>query len=152
MRITLAAVGRAKSDATTALYQDYAERLRWPMRLHEIEERRPLPAEARKTREGERLMAAVPKGARMVALDERGKSLDSAALAALIERWQQEGVRDLAFAIGGADGLSDALRKRADLVLSFGPMTWPHLLVRVLLVEQLYRAQCILDGHPYHRG
>ena len=152
MRITLVAVGRAKSDATTALYRDYAERLRWPMRLYEIEERRPLPAEARKTREGERLMAAVPKGARMVALDERGKSLDSAALAALIERWQQEGVRDLAFAIGGADGLSDALRERADLVLSFGPMTWPHLLVRVLLVEQLYRAQCILDGHPYHRG
>lgn len=106
----------------------------------------------RKQREGERLIAAVPTGARVVALDERGKSLDSPAFAALLKRWQDEGVGDLAFVIGGAEGLSGALLARADLTLSFGPMTWPHLLVRVLLAEQLYRAQCILDGHPYHRG
>jgi 23S rRNA (pseudouridine1915-N3)-methyltransferase len=152
MRITLVAVGRAKSGATTALYRDYAKRLRWPLRLHEIEDRGKLAAEHRRTREGERLIAAVPKGARMAALHAGGESLDSAAFAALLGRWQDEGVSDLAFVIGGAEGLSGALLARADLILSFGAMTWPHLLVRVLLAEQLYRAQCILDGHPYHRG
>ena len=152
MRITLVAVGRAKSDATAALFHDYTKRLRWPLRLHEIEERRKLDVEQRRTREGERLMAAVPNGARLVALDERGKSLDSAAFATLLRRWQDEGTSDLAFVIGGADGLSGALLARADLTLSFGPMTWPHMLARALLAEQLYRAQCILDGHPYHRG
>ncbi len=132
MRITLVAVGRAKTDATTALYRDFAKRLKWPLRLHEVEERNPLPPKARKKREGERLIAAVPGDARVVALDERGKSLDSPAFAALLGRWQDEGLGDLA--------------------LSFGQLTWPHLLVRVLLAEQLFRAQCILDGHPYHRG
>ena len=98
------------------------------------------------------LLAAVPQGARLVALDERGKNLDSPAFAALMGRWQDDGLGDLAFAIGGPDGLSPAVLERADLTLSLGPMTWPHLLVRVLLVEQLYRAQSILDGHPYHRA
>jgi 23S rRNA (pseudouridine1915-N3)-methyltransferase len=152
MRITLVAVGRAKSDATVALYQDFAKRLRWPLRLHEVEERSPLPPEARKKREGERLIAALPKAVRLVALNGRGKSLDSGSFAALIGRWQDEGLGDLAFVIGGAEGLSSEVLERADLTLSLGRMTWPHLLVRVLLTEQLYRAQCILDGHPYHRG
>ena len=152
MRITLVAVGRAKSSAVAALYDDFAKRLRWPCQLHEVDLRTPLPKAARKTREGERLLAAVPQGARLVALDERGKSLDSPAFAALMGRWPDDGLGDLAFAIGGPDGLSPAVRERADLTLSLGPMTWPHLLVRVLLVEQLYRAQCILDGHPYHRA
>ncbi|MDX1422951.1 MAG: 23S rRNA (pseudouridine(1915)-N(3))-methyltransferase RlmH [Kiloniellales bacterium] len=152
MRITLVAVGRAKSDATAALYRDFAKRLRWPLSLREVEERRPLDPATRMEREGERLLAAVPKGARLVALDARGQSLDSAAFGALLGRWQDQGVADLAFAIGGADGLAPAVREGADLVLALGAMTWPHLLVRVMLAEQLYRAQCILDGHPYHRG
>lgn len=152
MRITLVAVGRARSDATASLYRDFAKRLRWPLCLREVEERRPLAPEARKNREGARLIAAVPKDARIVALDEGGQSLDSPAFARLLGRWQDEGLADLAFVIGGAEGLAPAVRERADLILSFGPMTWPHLLVRVLLAEQLYRAQCILDGHPYHRG
>lgn len=152
MRITLVAVGRAKPDATAALFRDFTKRLRWPLHLKAVEERRPLDAEARKQREGTRLLAAVPKDARLVALDETGQSLDSPAFAALLGRWQDAGLADLAFVIGGADGLSPAVRDRADLILSLGAMTWPHLLARVLLAEQLYRAQCILDGHPYHRG
>lgn len=152
MRITLVAVGRAKSDLAAALYRDFAKRLQWPLRLQEVEERRPLAPEARKQREGKRLIAAVPKGARLVALDEGGQCLDSAAFATLLGRWQDDGLADLAFVIGGAEGLSAEVRDEADLILSFGPMTWPHLLVRVLLAEQLYRAQCILSGHPYHRG
>jgi 23S rRNA (pseudouridine1915-N3)-methyltransferase len=151
MRITVIAAGRAKSDPARDLYDLYAGRLRWPLVLREIEERRTLPPAELTKREGELILKAVPAGARLVALDERGKTVDSRAFAALIGRWQDQGQADLAFAIGGAEGLSPAVLERADLRLSLGPMTWPHLLVRALLAEQLFRAQAILDGHPYHR-
>ena len=101
---------------------------------------------------GEALMAAAPEGARIVALDERGRAEGSAQFAKRIEGWRDNGVRGIAFLIGGADGLSDDVRKRADLILSFGTMTWPHMLVRAMLAEQLYRAHSILTGHPYHRA
>lgn len=152
MRITLVAVGRAKADPAAELTDLYAARLRWPFELKEVEERRPLPPAQLKTREGQLILAALPGGARLVALDERGRSLNSRAFAALVGRWRDEGLRDLAFAIGGAEGLADEVLEQAALRLSLGPMTWPHLLVRPLLAEQLYRAQCILEGHPYHRG
>lgn len=152
MRITLAAVGRMKAGPLRDLYQDYAKRLRWPLVLHEIEERKALPAGELKRREGERLLAALPDGARLLALDQRGKSLDSRGFAALLGRFQDDGLGDLAFAIGGAEGLGEAVLARAERPLSLGAMTWPHLLARVMLAEQLFRAQCILDGHPYHRG
>jgi 23S rRNA (pseudouridine1915-N3)-methyltransferase len=152
MRITLVAVGRAKADPARELYEDYVKRLRWPLELREVEERRPLPAARLKAREGELILAALPEDARLVALDEGGRAFDSRAFAQRLGRWRDEGLRDLAFAIGGAEGLAEAVLARAELRLSLGPMTWPHLLVRPLLAEQLYRAQCILDGHPYHRG
>ncbi len=87
-----------------------------------------------------------------MALDERGQALSSAALAARLGRWRDEGVRELRFLIGGADGLAEAERAGADLCLAFGPATWPHLMVRAMLAEQLYRAMTILAGHPYHRA
>jgi 23S rRNA (pseudouridine1915-N3)-methyltransferase len=151
MRITVIAAGRAKSDPARDLYDLYAGRLRWPLALREVEEHRALPPAELTKREGELILKAVPAGARLVALDERGKALNSRAFAALIGRWQDEGHAELAFAIGGAEGLSPAVLERADLRLSLGPMTWPHLLVRALLAEQLFRAQAILDSHPYHR-
>ena len=98
------------------------------------------------------LRAALPRGARLVALDETGRTLDSAAFAGLLGDWRDAGTREAAFLIGGAGGLDPALRREADAVLAFGPMTWPHLLVRVMLAEQLYRAASILAGHPYHRA
>jgi 23S rRNA (pseudouridine1915-N3)-methyltransferase len=152
MRITLVAVGRAKPGPARDLYELYAARLSWRLSLKEVEERRALKPKALKASEGERLLAAVPKDARLIALDEAGRSLTSAAFAELLGRWRNEGLQDLAIAVGGAEGLSAAVHKRADLVLGFGPMTWPHLLVRALIVEQLYRAQTILSGHPYHRA
>ena len=85
-------------------------------------------------------------------MDERGRDLKSRELADRIGRWRDDGVQDLAFAIGGADGLSQAVRDRADLLLAFGRATWPHMLVRAMLAEQIYRAQTILSGHPYHRA
>jgi 23S rRNA (pseudouridine1915-N3)-methyltransferase len=102
-------------------------------------------------REGELILAALPDGARLVALDERGAAWSSRDLAERLGGWRDGGVATLAFAIGGADGLAPAVVERADAVLSLGAMTWPHLLARCLLLEQLYRAQQILAGHPYHR-
>jgi 23S rRNA (pseudouridine1915-N3)-methyltransferase len=152
MRITLAVCGRAKAGPSRDLYEFYAARLAWRLTLKEVEERRALAPEALKLREGERLLAAVPKDARLIALDEDGRHMSSAAFAALLGRWRDEGLQDLAFAIGGAGGLSQAVIRRSDLVLALGAMTWPHLLVRALILEQLYRAQTILSGHPYHRA
>ncbi len=151
MRLIIACVGRLGDGPMLRLYRDYAGRLAWPVTLKEVEERRKLPAAKRLEREAELLTEAVPKGARIVAMDERGKSLASIAFAQTLSKWQGEGVAEVAFVIGGADGLSADLKKRAALVLSLGPMTWPHLMVRAMLAEQLYRAQTILSGHPYHR-
>jgi 23S rRNA (pseudouridine1915-N3)-methyltransferase len=151
MRIMLVAVGRLKAGAAQALYEHYAARLRWRLSVKEVEEHRSLPPEALKEREGELLLAALPRGAKVVALDESGKQMTSREFAALLGRWQDEGVQDLAFLIGGADGLADKAREAADLTLSLGRMTWPHMLVRGLVAEQLFRAESILAGHPYHR-
>jgi len=122
-----------------------------PPAIIELEERRPLPPAQLKAREAELILAALPGGARLVALDEHGEGWSSRALAERIGRWREQGAAMLGFAIGGADGLGDAVARRADALLSLGAMTWPHLLVRTLLLEQLYRAQQILAGHPYHR-
>jgi 23S rRNA (pseudouridine1915-N3)-methyltransferase len=98
------------------------------------------------------LTRAVPDGAARVALDERGRMLSSPQLARQLADWRDEGRRDVAFVIGGAAGLAAELRDEADLALSFGPMVWPHMLVRVMLAEQLYRAASILAGTPYHKA
>lgn len=152
MRIWLAAVGRAKPGPELDLFTQYARRLTPPLTLKEVEEKRPLPVLERKTREAELLLAAIPAGATIVALDERGKSLGSEVFAGRVGRWRDDGVADLVFLIGGADGHGEAVRDRADLLLGLGAMTWPHMLVRAMVAEQLWRAQAILSGHPYHRS
>jgi 23S rRNA (pseudouridine1915-N3)-methyltransferase len=152
VRVHLIAVGKLKSGPHEALARHYAERLTLPITLRDVEEKRPLPPAELKAREGALLLAALPKGATSVALDERGKTLTSDAFAARLGRWRDGGVADLAFLIGGVEGLAETVRQQAELVLSLGPMTWPHLLARGMLLEQLYRAQQILAGHPYHRG
>ena len=151
MRVTLVAVGRMKAGPAQELYELYAQRLRWRITLKEVEERRSLPPEALKQQEGALILAALPRGAKAVALDEGGREMTSRDFAAQLGRWQDEGTQDLAFVIGGADGLSDEVRKAADLILSLGRLTWPHMLVRGLVAEQLFRAESILAGHPYHR-
>jgi len=151
MRFTIAAIGRARAGPERALYEHFAARLSSPPDLREIEEKKPLTVAERRRREGERLLDAVPADAVIIALDEGGKALSSRQLANRLRDWADEGRRDAAFVIGGADGLDDAVRRAADLVLSFGPATWPHMLVRGMLAEQLYRTQSILHGHPYHR-
>lgn len=152
MKLTIAAIGRAGRGPERALYEHYASRIRWPLALKELEEKRKLPPTQLVAREGELLLAAVPPKSLRVALDRRGRVLDSEAFAGRLQRWRDDSVADLAFLIGGADGHGETILKSADLVLSFGTMTWPHLLARAMLAEQIYRAQQLLAGHPYHRA
>jgi 23S rRNA (pseudouridine1915-N3)-methyltransferase len=158
MRLVIAAVGRARSAPETRLADQYLDRLNGfarplglgPAVLNEVEDRK-APGPERAEREAVLLRKAVPEGARIIALDERGKAFTRRQLADQLAAWRDSGVPAAAFLIGGADGLAPGLRRDADLMLSFGPATWPHLLVRVMLSEQLYRAATILAGHPYHR-
>ncbi len=145
-------VGRARKAPEAALFERYTARLPWPLTLREVDERRPLKGGELKRREARLLLAQVPEGARLVALDERWRDLSSAELAAIIGGWRDDGCRDAAFVIGGADGLDKSVRERADLVLALGRATWPHMLVRAMLAEQIYRVYAILSGHPYHRA
>lgn len=144
-------MGRARAGALATLYAGYAGRLKGGLQLKEVEERRSLPPAELMAREAALIRAALPPKPYLICLDSRGRSLSSEAFAALLGRLADEG-REIAFVIGGAEGLDPGLRGEADCLLSLGPMTWPHLLVRVLLAEQLFRAQSILGGHPYHRG
>ena len=152
MNILIAAIGRAKPGPERDLYESYVKRLPWRVDLKEIEIKKEQSVDVRRTREGEALLAAVPEGARIVVLDERGNACDSAKFAAKMGAWRDDGIRQVTFLIGGADGHEEMVRRRADVMLNFGQMTWPHMLVRAMLAEQLYRAHSILSGHPYHRG
>ncbi len=143
----LIAVGRLRPGPEAELFARYNTRLRPPLQVTEVAEGQGATAEARR-REGAALLAALPPGGIVVALDLGGVAPDSAGLARLLERWEGRAC----FLIGGAEGLDAPVIARADHVLSLGPLTWPHMLVRVLLAEQLYRAQSILAGHPYHRA
>jgi 23S rRNA (pseudouridine1915-N3)-methyltransferase len=151
VRIVIAAVGRLRDAPSRALFEDYVKRLTWPVVLREVELRRSLPGPQAKVEEGRLLLEAIGDRATLVALDEHGAEWGSADFAGRVRAWRDEGIGELAFAIGGADGHSEALLKRAAATVAFGRMTWPHRLARVMLVEQIYRAQQIIAGHPYHR-
>lgn len=159
MRISLFAVGRLKTGPEKELVARYLDRLAKTgpatglelARIVEVNESRATSADTRKRDEAAQLEKALPEGALLILLDERGKALDSEGFARLIGDWRDNGKRDLMVAIGGADGLDPALHARADAVLNLGRMTWPHQIVRILIAEQLYRAVTILSGHPYHR-
>jgi 23S rRNA (pseudouridine1915-N3)-methyltransferase len=152
VKLTIACIGRAGRGPERDLYDHYANRIRWPLALRELEEKKKLPPAQLMAREGELLLGSAPAGATLVALDRRGKVLDSQAFADRLARWRDNSVSDVAFLIGGAEGHAEPLLKKADLVVSFGAMTWPHLLARAMLAEQIYRAQQLLAGHPYHRA
>jgi 23S rRNA (pseudouridine1915-N3)-methyltransferase len=152
MKVSIIAVGKLGQDPENVILQRYIKRIPWQVSLQEVAEKRPVKGQERCAREAELLRGKLPKGAFLVALDEKGREYTSEALAAAIDGWRNRGVNNLAFMIGGAGGLDSRLRDSADIVMSLGRMTWPHALVRAMLAEQLYRASAILDGHPYHRG
>lgn len=160
MRIVVIAVGRLKQGPERELAETYRKRAEGVGRslglrdieILEIRESRAQDAERRRIEESIAIANVIPERAILVVLDERGASLDSAALAAQLREWRAEDRAAVCFVIGGADGLADNLRQRASLKVAFGTATWPHQLVRIMLLEQLYRAATILAGHPYHRG
>ncbi|MBQ7413194.1 MAG: 23S rRNA (pseudouridine(1915)-N(3))-methyltransferase RlmH [Alphaproteobacteria bacterium] len=152
MRLLIAAIGKlSKKSPEQTLIDDYLKKARWPVIVKEFEEKKKLPDSELKEAESRLLWSAVPPGAKVVVLDERGKEPSSRELATQICRWRDSGIQDIAFLIGGANGHPKSTRDRADFVLSFGRMTMPHFLARVVLAEQIYRIKTILDGHPYHR-
>ena len=160
MRLQAIAVGRLKGGSERDLCARYLERAQLSARgvglagvdWREIGESRARRAEDRKAEEARAIAALVPPGARVVALDERGRAMASAAFAADIGAARDRGAPCYCLEIGGPDGLDPDLVARADIALAFGAMTWPHQLVRVMLAEQIYRAVTILSGHPYHRA
>ena len=152
MRITISAVARIRSDPTLEICQIYQKRLPWDVTIREVEARKNLKGDKRLAAEAQLLRVAIPNHAAVIALDREGKTLSSKAFAKRLGCWWNEDIGDIAFLIGGADGLRRDLVQTAQLVLSFGDMTWPHLLARAMLMEQLYRAHTILTGHPYHRA
>jgi 23S rRNA (pseudouridine1915-N3)-methyltransferase len=151
IRLHLLAIGRLRRGPLYELQALYAGRLSPSVTIIELEEKRPLPPAALKLREAELILAARPAGARLIALDQQGAAWTSRDFADRLASWRDGGAGALAFAIGGAEGLGPAVIEQADAVVSLGMMTWPHLLVRGMLLEQLYRAQQIHAGHPYHR-
>jgi 23S rRNA (pseudouridine1915-N3)-methyltransferase len=156
MRAVLIAVGERMPSWVTEGYNEYTKRLSHELPLHLVEITSKLRGRTNDTArviadEGAQMIAAVPKGAQVVALDGQGRQFSSEQLAEQLARWRMDG-RDLAFLIGGPEGLALTARERANQIWSLGPATLPHPLVRIILVEQLYRAASLLANHPYHRG
>jgi len=159
MRLLIAAVGRLKSGPERLLIERYLERANAagravglaPVNVIEVPESTARRPADRITAEASALLAAVPKGARRIVLDARGRNLTSEDFAARLAAWRDGGPTAAVFLIGGPDGLAETLGKDADLVLAFGSATFPHQIMRILLTEQIYRAVTILAGHPYHR-
>ena len=160
MRVMIAAVGRMKAGPERDLAERYAKRAAQAGRsiglsgfdVVEIRESRADNPARRMLEESIAIANVLPERAVTVLLDERGESISSASFAGLFKTWQENGRPAVGFVIGGADGLAPALREKSTLAIGFGAATWPHQLVRVMLLEQLYRAVTILSGHPYHRA
>jgi 23S rRNA (pseudouridine1915-N3)-methyltransferase len=147
MKIRILAVGKLKNSPLLEQFDEYVKRMNWKTKLVELD----TPKGATSAQEEPLILKHLKDGDFLVALDERGETLSSPEFAKKIAQWGQR-ASEITFLIGGADGLTDSIRARAKFLLSFGKQTWPHMLVRVMLMEQVYRAQQIIAGHPYHRG
>ena len=160
MRLIVISIGRLKQGPERELAERYRERFDdigrklgfRGLEIAEIPESRARDAATRMAEEAAAISAAIPAKSTLVALDERGDNVDSAAFASHLGRWRDQQVANTIFIIGGADGLSPDLRRMAQLRMAFGSATWPHQMVRIMLLEQIYRAGTILAGHPYHRA
>ncbi len=150
MKIDLIVIGRLKKGPLFDLCLDYQKRINWTLNIHECVSKHKEPAKVQYD-EGQMILSHIRNDAMVIVMDERGNGLRSLDFAKTIEKLQDTGEQHMQFIIGGADGLTDEVRARANLLLSFGQQTWPHMLARVMLLEQIYRAQQILQNHPYHR-
>ena len=145
MKATIIAIGKCKKNSPeAAIISEYVKRSGWQLTIKEKDN-------STQKDEAEFLQSSIPHGAKVIVLDERGENLKSTELAAKITDWQLTGTSEICFLIGGADGHLQSTRDRADLILAFGRLTMPHMLMRAVLAEQIYRIQTIIAGHPYHR-
>ena len=145
MKVTIAAIGKCKKNSPEKmLIDEYVKRMAWTVLIKEVDN-------STQAEEAHFLQSVIPHGAKVVVLDERGENMKSMELAEKVSNWQLNGCSELCFLIGGADGHLQSTRDRADLLLSFGKLTLPHMLMRAVLAEQIYRIQTIIAGHPYHR-
>ena len=149
LKFDVIAVGRLRNGPLFELYQEYAKRIQYSLTLHEVE----IKTKSHNMSELEcaKIKKHISEHAFVIVMDERGNGLRSLDFAKTLENFQHTGEEHIQFIIGGADGLTDEIKGRANLLLSFGQQTWPHMLARVMLLEQIYRAQQILNNHPYHR-
>ena len=148
--INVIAAGKLKKGPLHDLKEEYLKRIRWPVKIHEIESKQNNP-QIMNEEENRKLSDARTAGSYLIIMDEKGKSLKSKDFSKTIDKLENEGQTTFDIIIGGADGISEDLKNQADLLLSFGKQTWPHMMARVMLLEQIYRAQQIRAGHPYHR-
>ncbi|MDY4841749.1 MAG: 23S rRNA (pseudouridine(1915)-N(3))-methyltransferase RlmH [Alphaproteobacteria bacterium] len=145
MKVTIIAIGKCKKNSPEAeIIAEYIKRSGWQICIKEADN-------STQAEEAKFLQGAIPAGAKVIVLDERGENLKSLELAQKVENWQINGCSEICFLIGGADGHLPETRQRADLLLSFGKLTLPHILMRAVLAEQIYRIQTIINHHPYHR-
>ena len=150
MKISILAIGKARG-VEAEWCTEYLKRLGGEVNVREFAASKSLPPAETQRAEAQLLLKALPPKAFVVLLDERGKDMTSRDFAARLGAWQEQGFADLVFIIGGADGVTDEVKAKANFTLGFGRLTWPHRLVRVMLLEQIYRAKQIIAGHPYHR-
>ena len=145
MKVTILAIGKCKSGSPEAqIIAEYIKRSGWNMVVREKDN-------SNQDDEAKFLQGSIPAGAKVIVLDERGVNISSPDLAAKVEQWMLDGCSELCFLIGGADGHLQSTRDKADMILSFGKLTLPHMLMRAVLAEQIYRIQTIINHHPYHR-
>jgi len=153
MKVLIAAIGKDKqSSPTFQLFKEYVKRTPWTIQIKELEYKKSLPSDMLKEKEASLLLSAAESYSKIIALDENGKNISSEALALQVKSWQDESYGSIAFLIGGAAGHGREVLEKADLKLSFGKLTWPHMMVRAMLSEQIYRVTTIISGHPYHRS
>ncbi len=146
MKITLGVIGKCKAGSPEGeIIKRYAERMKWTLNIKEKDN-------ATQEEEAKFLQSCIAPGAKTIVLDERGKNITSPELASIVEHWMTEGTSEICFLIGGADGHLEQTRQKADLILSFGKLTLPHILMRAVLAEQIYRLETIINRHPYHRA
>ncbi len=153
MRITIISVGKFENSPHKAVFENYLKRIKWKVELKEIEQKnsKNINSLQLKEIEAELILKALKPSSKIIALDENGKQFSSRNFAKIIADSAISGDSDFSFIIGGSDGLADVVLNRAALKISFGLMTFPHLMVRAILAEQIYRAQTIIENHPYHR-
>ncbi len=150
LKIDIISISRIKKGSYFELMENYKKRINWKLTIYELESKHSDPKKSQKD-EGEKILKHIDNQAVVIILDERGDGLKSLDFAKTLENFKHGGENHIQFIIGGADGLTQNVRDKADMFLSFGQQTWPHLLARVMLLEQIYRAQQIIAGHPYHR-